>query len=60
MQAVLQRVQELVITHSNVPSNAAHWSAVLETASGERQARQARIDEYELELASSMSKLAQA
>lgn len=65
MQAVLQRVQELVIAHSSVPSNAAHWSAVLETASGasdsgKLRARQAKINEYELELASSMSKLAQA
>ena len=60
MQALLQRVQELVISHANVPSNGAHWSAVLETASGKEQAKQAKVDKYALELASSMANLAQA
>ena len=60
MQALLQRVQELVISHANVPSNGAHWSAVLETASGKERAKQAKVDKYALELASSMANLAQA
>ena len=53
-------MQELVISHANVPSNAAHWSAVLETASGKVHAKQAQVGKYELELASSMANLAQA
>ena len=63
MQALLQRVQELVISHANVPSNGAHWSAVLETASGKeasKEAKQARVDKAALEVASSMANLAQA
>ena len=32
VQAVLQRVQELVVAHANVPSNGGHWSAVLDGA----------------------------
>ena len=59
MQALLQRVQELVISHANVPSNGAHWSAVLETASG-KEAKQAKVEKYALEVASSMANLAQA
>ena len=63
MQALLQRVQELVISHANVPSNGAHWSAVLETASGKeasKEAKQARVDKAALEVASSMANLAAA
>jgi hypothetical protein len=60
MQAVLQRVQELVIAHANVPSNAKHWSAVLETASEKMQGKASKVKEYEKELAQSMSKLTQA
>ena len=63
MQALLQRVQELVVSHANVPSNGAHWSAVLETASGKeasKEAKQARVDKAALEVASSMANLAPA
>ena len=45
MQAVLQRVQELVIAHANVPSNAKHWSAVLETASEKMQGKASKANE---------------
>ena len=64
MQALLQRVQELVVSHANVPSNGAHWSAVLETASGKeasgKETKQAKVEKYALEVASSMANLAQA
>ena len=46
MQAVLQRVQELVVAHANVPSNTAHWSAVLDGAGGPRT----KVQEYESEV----------
>jgi hypothetical protein len=32
VQAVLQRVQEVVVAHANFPSNERHWSAVLDGA----------------------------
>ena len=56
MQALLQRVQELVVAHANVPSNGGHWSAVLDGAGG----KGTKVGAAEAEVASAMQKLAEA
>ena len=58
IQEVLQLVQDLVVAHANVPSNAAHWSAVLPPDSG--GGPRSKVREYESEVASAMEKLSQA
>lgn len=56
LATLLQRVQELVVAHANVPSNSVHWNAVLDGAGG----KVTRVSSAEAEVASAMQKLAEA
>lgn len=60
MQAVLARVQELVVAHANLPANATHWSNVLEGAGAKVADKHSKVKEYEAEVAHAMQKLTQA